>query len=106
MITLPCPWCGPRNVTEFAYGGESRTRPDPATASPRLWRRYLYMNANPAGPVVESWLHRAGCRRIFVVERDTTTNELLAVRRPGEPPSEKVATPASTHAGSRTERST
>ncbi len=87
MITLSCPWCGPRNVTEFAYGGESGARPDPATATPQPWRRYLYTNANPAGPVTETWLHRAGCRRYLVVERDTTTNEILAIRRPGGAPS-------------------
>lgn len=84
MITLPCPWCGPRDVGEFAYGDESRPRPDPATVTPAEWRHHLYVRANPAGPVTETWLHRAGCRRFLVVERDTTTNEVLAVRRPGQ----------------------
>ena len=83
MITLPCPWCGPRNVTEFAYAGETVARPDAATVTPAEWRAYLYVRANPAGPVTETWLHRAGCRRYLVVERDTTSNEVLAVRRPG-----------------------
>jgi heterotetrameric sarcosine oxidase delta subunit len=85
MIAIDCPWCGPRNVTEFAYQGESRARPEPASATPSSWRRYLYVRANPAGPVTETWLHRSGCRRFLVVERDTTTNEILVIRRPGGP---------------------
>jgi heterotetrameric sarcosine oxidase delta subunit len=83
MITLPCPWCGPRDVGEFGYVGESRRRPDPATVTPAAWRRHLYVRANPAGPVTETWLHRAGCRRFLTVERDTASNEVLAVRAPG-----------------------
>jgi heterotetrameric sarcosine oxidase delta subunit len=93
MITLPCPWCGPRNVTEFAYGGETVARPDAATVTPAEWRVYLYVRANQAGPVTETWLHRAGCRRYLVVERDTTSNEVLAVRRAGR----AVKTPTGQH---------
>ena len=102
MITLPCPWCGPRNVTEFAYGGELGARPDPATATPREWRAYLYTNSNPAGPVTETWLHRAGCRRHLVIERDTTTNEVLAVRRPGDAASTTAPDPTPDRATERT----
>lgn len=79
MMVLSCPWCGPRNVTEFRYGGENRSRPDPATASPAQWRGYLFMKSNPMGEVGETWYHRAGCRRYFTLDRDTRTN---ASRRP------------------------
>lgn len=88
MITLSCPWCGARNVDEFAYGGESRPRPDPVTTTPEAWRRHLYVAANPAGHVTETWLHRAGCRRFLVVERDTTTDAVRSVR-----PSRRVVSP-------------
>lgn len=74
MILLPCPWCGPRNVGEFRYLGETSARPDPGTATPTEWRRYLYMRSNPRGRLKESWYHTSGCRRYFRLERDTLTN--------------------------------
>ncbi len=75
MIQLPCPWCGPRNVTEFRYSGEATPRPDPATVSREEWRAYLYLRRNPCGPVEETWYHSAGCRRFFRIERDTVSGE-------------------------------
>jgi heterotetrameric sarcosine oxidase delta subunit len=80
VILLPCPHCGPRNVSEFAYLGEAPHRPDPNTAAPEEWRAYLYLKANPAGWTTETWLHRAGCRRYLVVERHTVTNEVRSVQ--------------------------
>ncbi len=75
MIQLPCPWCGPRNVAEFRYGGEVTRRPEPGTATEQEWRDYLYLRRNPCGWVRESWYHGAGCRRYFRLERDTVSNE-------------------------------
>ncbi len=75
MMLVPCPWCGPRNASEFRYAGEARTRPDPATATPQQWRRYLYFHTNPAGWARENWYHSAGCRRYFPLERHHTSNE-------------------------------
>lgn len=80
MILLTCPWCGPRNVSEFAYGGSLIARPDPADATPREWRDYLYLRDNTRGWVTERWYHRAGCRQFFVVERDTVTDEMRGPR--------------------------
>ncbi|MDQ3663445.1 MAG: sarcosine oxidase subunit delta [Actinomycetota bacterium] len=76
MILLPCPWCGPRDASEFGYGGEVRARPDPRTATPEQWRAYLYLRDNTAGWVTERWYHRTGCRRFVTVERSTVTNEV------------------------------
>ncbi|MDN5914263.1 MAG: sarcosine oxidase subunit delta [Pseudonocardia sp.] len=76
MMLLPCPWCGPRNATEFRYVGEDGARPDPNAATPAQWRRHLYMQRNPLGWVREGWYHRAGCRQFFSVERDTGTNRV------------------------------
>lgn len=76
MMLLPCPWCGPRNVAEFGYLGETAARPDPNTAGPREWRSYLYEVANPRGWTVERWFHRAGCRKYVTLERHTATNEV------------------------------
>ena len=78
MMQLSCPWCGPRNVTEFRYSGEAPPPPDPATASREEWRAYLYLRRNPRGSVEENWYHRAGCRRFFRVERDTESNATRA----------------------------
>lgn len=76
MIQIRCPWCGQRGAAEFHYGGDVRTRPDPASVTPQDWRGYLYFPANPSGPVRETWYHRMGCRRFFTVERDTVTNQV------------------------------
>ncbi|HWL96432.1 MAG TPA: sarcosine oxidase subunit delta [Nocardioidaceae bacterium] len=75
MIQLPCPWCGPRNVTEFRHHGEVVSRPDASSSTPREWRRYLYFRRNEAGWVEENWYHTAGCRRFFRLRRHTVSNE-------------------------------
>lgn len=82
MITIPCPWCGPRNSADLRYVGESHARPNPTTASPEQWRTYLYVRDNPAGWTTETWYCRSGCRRYFSVERHTATNEVRTSRPP------------------------
>ena len=77
MLLVPCPNCGPRNAADMRYVGEAGPRPDPASTSPTEWRRYLYIESNPAGLLRETWYCRAGCRRYFVLERDTATNEFV-----------------------------
>jgi sarcosine oxidase subunit delta len=86
---LPCPGCGPRDVYEFRYGGEARTRPGPG-ATPTAWSDYLYARANVAGVERAWWFHRSGCRRWFIAERDTRDNHVLSSAWPtsgaaGEP---------------------
>jgi sarcosine oxidase subunit delta len=82
MITVPCPWCGPRNSTDLRYVGEARPRPAPSSTTPEEWRSYLYLRDNPAGWTTETWYCRSGCRRFFVVERHTVTNEIKGARPP------------------------
>jgi sarcosine oxidase, subunit delta len=82
VILLPCPYCGPRNVSEFRYVGELSARPDPNATSVEEWRTFLYTRLNPASWTTETWFHRAGCRQHFVVERHTVTNEVRASRLP------------------------
>ena len=82
MILLSCPYCGPRNASEFRYVGELSTRPDPNETDAEGWRTFLYTRANPAGWTAETWFHRAGCRQHLVVERHTVTNEVRSSRRP------------------------
>ena len=80
MILIPCPYCGPRNASEFRYVGESIARPDPNASTQEQWRAYLYERANPSGWTTESWFHRAGCGRYLKVERDTNSNEVRAAQ--------------------------
>jgi sarcosine oxidase subunit delta len=82
MIVLPCPLCGPRNVSEFRYVGEVSERPDANETGIEEWRAFLYARNNPAGWTTEAWYHSAGCRQHFVVERHTVTNEVRASRPP------------------------
>ena len=87
MLEIACPWCGPRDETEFHCGGESHiARPaDPAAISDEAWAEYLYMRTNPKGVFHERWHHSHGCRRWFNVARHTVTHDILAVYKMGEP---------------------
>jgi len=86
MLSIACPFCGPRDETEFRCGGQAHLlRPDsPAKATDKAWGAYLFTRANPKGPGLERWVHWAGCRQWFNVARDTRTHEILAVYRMGK----------------------
>ena len=87
MMQLPCPWCGPRDETEFGYGGQAHVDypADPSALSDAEWAQFLFFRDNPAGPFAERWVHTGACRRWFNVVRDTRTYSVLAAYRPGEP---------------------
>ncbi|MEV4747712.1 sarcosine oxidase subunit delta [Streptosporangium sp. NPDC049248] len=87
MLLLNCPWCGPRDETEYHYGGQAHVRypQAPADLTDREWAEYLFFRDNPEGPFAERWVHSAGCRRWFNVVRDTTSYRVLAVYRPTDP---------------------
>jgi heterotetrameric sarcosine oxidase delta subunit len=88
MLLIPCPWCGPRDETEFAYGGEAHiARPAaPDTLDDDAWADFLFNRANPKGAHRERWMHAHGCRRWFNVERDTVSHEIAAVYEMGKRP--------------------
>ncbi len=87
MLLIECPWCGPRDESEFSYGGEAHiVRPDPDAASDEEWAAYLFYRKNPRGDHLEQWCHASGCRRWFNVRRDTMTYEISGVYRIGEKP--------------------
>ncbi|MBM4420992.1 MAG: sarcosine oxidase subunit delta [Chloroflexi bacterium] len=79
---VPCPRCGPRDVYEFRFGGETLKRPAP-DASDAQWADYRYLKVNKAGTEHEWWFHRLGCRRWFRAERDTVENRVLKTEWPG-----------------------
>jgi heterotetrameric sarcosine oxidase delta subunit len=91
MLLISCPWCGLRDETEFSYGGEAHiVRPEnPDAFTDQQWADYLFVRTNPRGRHLEQWVHRAGCRRWFNVERDTVSYRIGVVYKPGEHPPEK-----------------
>lgn len=84
-FVLHCPNCGPREVTDFAFGGELSARPL-SRPSERELHAYVYMRRNVAGPQREWWQHRSGCRAWFVAERDTTSNVVIWTALPEDVP--------------------
>ena len=90
MLSIPCPFCGPRDETEFSYGGPAHVARPELSATDREWAHYLYHRANTKGPYRERWLHAFGCGRWFNVLRDTVTHEVLRVYRMGEGPEAPV----------------
>jgi len=89
MLLVTCPWCGTRAESEFSCGGEADvSRPaDPAALSDEAWGDYVFMRSNTRGVQREQWHHTWGCRRWFVVERDTLSyvfSGALPIKQPGE----------------------
>jgi sarcosine oxidase, subunit delta len=72
-LKIPCPNCGPRDHTEFTFGGELRPllAPDPHEDFERV-----YLMENAPGTQHERWFHLYGCRRWMDLRRDTVTNAL------------------------------
>jgi sarcosine oxidase, subunit delta len=86
MLRIHCPWCGPRDEPEFRWAGEVPAVGPGARGqvSDTAWAEYLFLRDNPKGLVRERWLHAAGCRKWFVVVRNTVTHEIRATIRIGE----------------------
>lgn len=81
MLRIKCPYCGERDHSEFSYEGDA-TVPWPPLGSDDAdaWHRAVFLRDNPAGRHTEYWHHVHGCRAWLIVERDTTTHEIFAVR--------------------------
>lgn len=76
MKIMICPVNGPRNIAEFAWGGEVKPDVDPATCTDREWTDHLFLEANIAGIVTEWWLHTP-TNTWFIARRNTLTDEIL-----------------------------
>lgn len=87
MLLITCPWCGPRDETEFHCGGQAHVPypADPGELTDQQWGEYVFYRDNPKGVHAERWMHSAGCRRWFNALRDTVSYEVLAVYGPDEP---------------------
>jgi sarcosine oxidase subunit delta len=82
MKILHCPLNGPRNISEFVCLGEAKTVPE-LEAGAAQWADFVFMERNPAGRVREWWLHVA-TSYVFLVDRDTRTDEILGTYRIGD----------------------
>lgn len=82
-MQIPCPHCGPREVSEFTYGGDATKIRPPLDAPEADWCDYLFARDNPMGAHREYWQHTAGCRAVLVVERDTSTHAIAGARFAG-----------------------
>lgn len=76
MKIMICPLNGPRNISEFVWGGEVKPMPDPATASDAAWTEYLFLERNAAAEIHEWWLH-APTNFWFIARRNTATDQIL-----------------------------
>lgn len=87
MLLITCPWCGPRDQTEFSYGGDAAVvgRRPAEGAALAAWYEYVYLRDNPRGAHEELWQHTAGCRSWLRVTRDTLTHEISATAALGKP---------------------
>jgi sarcosine oxidase subunit delta len=83
MKILNCPLNGPRNISEFVWGGEVKPMPDPATVSDRDWAAFVFLENNEAGVVREWWCH-VPTSYWFIAERNTVTDEFVRTYPAGE----------------------
>lgn len=100
MLVIDCPYCGERDLAEFASGGEAHiARPlDPAALSDDEWADFVFYRSNTKGVFAERWMHQAGCRKWFNALRNTATDRVLVSYKIGEAPpkvdGEGLTTPA------------
>lgn len=83
MKIMTCPLNGPRNISEFTYGGELKPMPDAATCSVAEWADYVFNSENLLGVVTEWWMHTPSSYW-FLAERHTGSDEILRTFDPRE----------------------
>ena len=55
MLTLPCPFCGQRDETEFQNAGPTKPARPEANVCDAEWIDWLTVPVNPIGYVAEKW---------------------------------------------------
>ncbi|MCP4470813.1 MAG: sarcosine oxidase subunit delta [Gammaproteobacteria bacterium] len=80
MIIINCPFCGPRDHSEFGYGGDASIDYPALDAPMDEWHDAIFLRENICGMQAETWHHVNGCRMWLIVERDTMTHEIKSVR--------------------------
>ena len=76
MKLMTCPLNGPRNISEFACGGEVVEQPDPRSLDDAAWADHVFLSNNVYGVVREWWCH-VPSTYWFIAERNTVTDEIL-----------------------------
>jgi heterotetrameric sarcosine oxidase delta subunit len=71
---LACPFCGPRELREFAF---HKTLPSPGATS--AYAR-VYERIDSTERSLEHWQHVDGCRGWLLVARNPSTGAVLEVR--------------------------
>ena len=97
MIRINCPFCGERDHSEFTYGGDGSVAYPTLDASAEEWHEAVFARENVRGVQLETWHHVNGCRAWLLVERDTVSHEIHAVR----PAHDGIATALQNRPGSK-----
>ncbi|MFW0774243.1 sarcosine oxidase subunit delta [Paenarthrobacter nitroguajacolicus] len=87
MLLISCPNCGPRDETEFHYGGQAHIAypENPNELTDREWAEYLFYRENTKGTFAERWVHSTGCRQWFNMLRDTVSYDIHSIYAMGQP---------------------
>ncbi|WP_409281815.1 sarcosine oxidase subunit delta [Pseudomonas defluvii] len=83
MKVMICPLNGPRNISEFTYGGEFKPMPNPNTCSDSEWAAYVFNSEDTLGVVREWWMHSPSSYW-FLAERHTVTDKIIRTFDPRE----------------------
>jgi sarcosine oxidase delta subunit len=75
MSGLWCPFCGSRELREFAF---RKTLPTPLASATPFAR--IYERPGSLDESVEHWQHAAGCRAWLLVRRNPSSGVVLEVR--------------------------
>jgi heterotetrameric sarcosine oxidase delta subunit len=78
MQLFNCPFCGPRDQTEFTYIREVAAIPS-LEADHAAWQSFVYERDNQRGAHNEWWHHHSGCRQVLEIVRDTMTHDVLSI---------------------------
>ncbi len=76
MKLMTCPVNGARPISEFFYGGELRSMPDPNQVTDEVWASYVFHRNNTPGIKCEWWCHTPS-NTWFIAERNTLTDEII-----------------------------
>jgi sarcosine oxidase subunit delta len=76
MKLMTCPINGTRVISEFAYGGELRSMPDPQRASDAEWAEYVF-NRDSLPKLKREWWCHTPSGVWFVAERDTASDTIV-----------------------------
>ncbi|MEZ5791475.1 MAG: sarcosine oxidase subunit delta [Nitratireductor sp.] len=79
MQIFTCPFCGPRDETEFHFGAEAgRCGPNlPKRSARKTGHNICTRRPIPRGSTREIWVHTT-CGEFFAMARDTVSHEVTA----------------------------